>query len=49
MSVKPETLELTFRTNTMSLLHLGQQVVPDMLARGGGAIIVTGNTSAWRG
>jgi NAD(P)-dependent dehydrogenase (short-subunit alcohol dehydrogenase family) len=49
MSVLPETLELTFRTNTMSLLHLGQQVVPDMLARGGGAIIVTGNTSAWRG
>lgn len=49
MSVKPETLEQTFRTNTMSLLHLGQQVVPDMLACGGGAIIVTGNTSAWRG
>ena len=49
MEVKPETLELTFRTNVMSLLHLGQEVVPDMLAKGGGAIVVTGNTSAWRG
>ena len=49
MSVEPETLELTFRTNVMSLLHLGQQVVPDMLESGGGAIIVIGNTAAWRG
>lgn len=49
MEVEPETLELTFRTNVMSLLYLGQEVVPDMLATGGGAIVVTGNTSAWRG
>lgn len=49
MEVKPETLEMTFRTNVMSLLHLGQEAVPDMLASGAGSIIVTGNTSAWRG
>ncbi len=49
MEVEPETLELTFRTNVMSLLYLGQEVVPDMLATGGGSIVVTGNTSAWRG
>jgi NAD(P)-dependent dehydrogenase (short-subunit alcohol dehydrogenase family) len=49
LQVAPEDLERTFRTNVLSLLHLGQAVVPHMLARGGGAIVVTGNTSAWRG
>jgi NAD(P)-dependent dehydrogenase (short-subunit alcohol dehydrogenase family) len=49
LDVKPEALEETLRTNVMSLLHLGQAVVPSMLAGGGGAIVVTGNTSAWRG
>src|SRR5207244_2890622 len=49
MDVTAEDLERTFRTNVLSLLHLGQAVVPRMLARGGGAMVVTGNTSAWRG
>jgi NAD(P)-dependent dehydrogenase (short-subunit alcohol dehydrogenase family) len=49
MDTPPEVLETTLRTNTMSLLHLGQAAVPDMLAAGGGAVIVIGNTSAWRG
>lgn len=49
LDVAAEDLERTFRTNVLSLLHLGQAVVPQMLARGGGAIVVTGNTSAWRG
>lgn len=49
MDAAPETLELTFRINTMSLLHLGQVVVPSMLEAGRGDIIVIGNTSAWRG
>ncbi len=49
MDVEPATLELTFRTNVMSLLHLGQAVVPDMLEAGRGDILVIGNTSAWRG
>jgi len=49
MDAEPATLELTFRTNVMSLLHLGQAVVPDMLEAGRGDIVVIGNTSAWRG
>jgi NAD(P)-dependent dehydrogenase (short-subunit alcohol dehydrogenase family) len=49
LDVDPGTLENTFRTNVLSLLLLGQGVAPDMLARGGGAIVVTGNTAAWRG
>ncbi|MCZ6784516.1 MAG: SDR family NAD(P)-dependent oxidoreductase [Proteobacteria bacterium] len=49
MEVKPETLELTFRVNVMSLLHCGQQAAADMLKQGAGHIVVTGNTSAWRG
>ena len=50
LELEPETLEHTFRTNTMSLLHCGQVAARAMLKQGdGGAIIVTGNTSAWRG
>jgi NAD(P)-dependent dehydrogenase (short-subunit alcohol dehydrogenase family) len=49
LDVPPEALEQTFRTNVMSLMHLGQALVPAMIERGGGAIVVTGNTSAWRG
>jgi NAD(P)-dependent dehydrogenase (short-subunit alcohol dehydrogenase family) len=49
LDLEPETLEHTFRTNTMSLLHCGQAAARRMLDHGGGAIVVTGNTSAWRG
>ena len=49
LDVEPAALEQTFRTNVLSLMLLGQAVVPGMLAGGGGAIVVTGNTSAWRG
>ena len=49
MDVAPETLETTFRVNVMSLLHCGQTAARDMLERGSGAIVVTGNTSARRG
>lgn len=49
LDVGARDLERTFRTNVISLLELGQAVAPDMLARGAGAIVVTGNTSAWRG
>jgi NAD(P)-dependent dehydrogenase (short-subunit alcohol dehydrogenase family) len=49
LDVEPEALERTFRTNVLSLMLLGQAVAPRMLAAGGGAIVVTGNTSAWRG
>src|SRR5947199_10824002 len=49
LEVAPEALEQTFRTNVLSLMLLGQAIAPRMLAAGRGAIIVTGNTSAWRG
>ena len=49
MDVKPEQLEGAFRTNTLSLLHCGQEAARDMLAAGAGAIVVTGNTAARRG
>jgi NAD(P)-dependent dehydrogenase (short-subunit alcohol dehydrogenase family) len=49
LDVEPAALEETFRTNVMSLVYLGQALAPRMIARGGGAIVVTGNTSAWRG
>ena len=49
LNVTADALEDTFRTNVLSLLLLGQAVAPYMLEAGGGAIMVTGNTSAWRG
>ena len=49
LEVTPEALDQTFRTNVLSLMHLGQALAPPMLAAGGGAIVVTGNTSARRG
>lgn len=45
----PEDLERNFRVNTTALLYLARALVPDMLARGEGAILVTGNTAAFRG
>jgi len=47
--VTPEGFEQAFRTNTLSLMLLGQAFAPAMVERGRGAIIVTGNTSALRG
>jgi NAD(P)-dependent dehydrogenase (short-subunit alcohol dehydrogenase family) len=49
LDLQPETLERTFKVNVLSLLHCGQLAARDMLERGGGAIVVTGNTSARRG
>jgi NAD(P)-dependent dehydrogenase (short-subunit alcohol dehydrogenase family) len=48
-TVKPEELEQRFRVNVTALLVLAQELAPGMIAAGGGAIVVTGNTSAWRG
>ncbi len=47
--VTPEAFEQRFRVNVTSLLCLAQKLTPDMIAAGEGAILVTGNTSAWRG
>jgi len=48
-TVKPEDLEQRFRVNVTSLLVLAQELSPAMVEAGRGAIVVTGNTSAWRG
>jgi len=47
--IDPSELEKNFQVNTMGLLHLARAVCDGMVARGSGAILVTGNTSALRG
>ncbi len=47
--VTPEQLEARFRVNVSAFLVAVQELTPGMIERGGGAVIATGNTSAWRG
>jgi NAD(P)-dependent dehydrogenase (short-subunit alcohol dehydrogenase family) len=47
--IDPAVLERNFQVNTMALLHLARLVVDDMIEAGGGAILATGNTAAYRG
>ena len=49
LEIDADRFEAAFRVNTVSLLVLAQTFAPDMIERGSGAIMVTGNTSAWRG
>lgn len=49
LDIKAEALERNFQINTMALLHLARLTVPEMIAQGQGAILATGNTSAYRG
>ncbi|MDP6190574.1 MAG: SDR family NAD(P)-dependent oxidoreductase [Gammaproteobacteria bacterium] len=49
LDIEPSVLENNFQVNTMALLHLARSLAPDMVATGEGAIIITGNTSAYRG
>lgn len=49
LDVDPEVLAHNFDVNVMALLRLARALVPDMVAAGNGAIVVTGNTSALRG
>lgn len=49
LEADPNVLEQNFQINTMALLHMGQAFGEDMIARGSGAIVITGNTSAYRG
>jgi NAD(P)-dependent dehydrogenase (short-subunit alcohol dehydrogenase family) len=49
LEVDPGDLERNFRVNVLALLHLARGLVPDMIARGRGALVVTGNSSALRG
>lgn len=47
--IDPDVLEKNFQVNTMAVLHLIQRLSPAMIEQGEGAIIATGNTSAYRG
>lgn len=49
LDIDPKVLNQNFQTNAMGLLYLAQAFVPGMIARGQGALIATGNTSAQRG
>jgi short-subunit dehydrogenase len=49
LAVAPEALERNFQVNVMALMHLARWAAPKMADAGGGALIVTGNTSALRG
>lgn len=49
LEIEPEALNRNFQVNAMALLHLARRLAPAMIARGEGAIVVTGNTSALRG
>lgn len=49
LDIDPEVLNRNFQVNTMGLLYLARAFVPRMIARGQGALIATGNTSAQRG
>ena len=49
LDVDPEILLRNFRVNAIALLHLIQALGPEMVARGQGAILATGNTAAYRG
>lgn len=49
MDIDPRHVQKAFEVNTLALLQLAQLATPDMLAEGSGAIICTGNTSAYRG
>jgi NAD(P)-dependent dehydrogenase (short-subunit alcohol dehydrogenase family) len=49
MDIEPDKLRMAFEVNTMALLNLARLGTPDMVAAGSGAIICTGNTSAYRG
>ena len=49
MDIDPRRLQKAFEVNTLALLQLARLATPDMLELGSGAIICTGNTSAYRG
>jgi NAD(P)-dependent dehydrogenase (short-subunit alcohol dehydrogenase family) len=49
LEIEPEVLERNFQVNMMALLHLARRLAPGMVEAGGGALVVTGNTSSLRG
>jgi len=49
LEIDPQVLNRNFQVNTMALLYLARRLAPAMVAAKEGAIIATGNTSAFRG
>jgi NAD(P)-dependent dehydrogenase (short-subunit alcohol dehydrogenase family) len=49
LEIDPAILNRNFQVNTMGLLYLARRFAPAMVSSRKGAIIATGNTSAWRG
>ncbi len=49
LDIEPEVLQRNFQVNVMALMHLARWAAPRMETGGGGALIITGNTSALRG
>lgn len=49
LEIDPQVLNRNFQVNTLALLYLARRLAPAMVAAGAGAIIATGNTSAFRG
>lgn len=49
LEIEPDDLRRNFEVNTMALLHLARLATPAMTEAGFGAILCTGNTSAYRG
>lgn len=49
LDVDPAVLEQNFQINTMALLQIIQEFAPAMVDAGRGAVLATGNTSAYRG
>src|SRR5213079_3434890 len=49
LAIDPQVLNRNFQVNTMALLYLARRLAPEMLKAGEGAMITTGNTSAFRG
>jgi NAD(P)-dependent dehydrogenase (short-subunit alcohol dehydrogenase family) len=47
--IEASVLERNFKTNVMALFHLARGLAPAMIDARDGAIIATGNTSAYRG
>ena len=49
LEIDPQVLNRNFQVNTMALLYLARRLTPAMVTAKEGAIIATGNTSAFRG
>lgn len=49
LEIDLEKFEASFRVNVSSLLVLAQELAPAMVEQGDSALLVTGNTGAWRG